>query len=214
MEIVFNGFLSGIVLSILIGPVFFTILQTSIERGFWSGFLVAVGVSLSDAVYISLCYLGVYQLLIGENAMKYLGYFGGVVLLLFGIYYLLIKSRKLKQDHAVAEQSHNPYRHPYRLILKGFIINGLSPTVLMFWLGTIGFATTNFGYEEPFEAIPYFAAIVTTVFITDILKAKLADKLRVVLTPVFIRTLNIIVGLVMVIFGGKLIALADTLTPY
>jgi threonine/homoserine/homoserine lactone efflux protein len=50
MEIVINGIVSGIVLAFLIGPVFFTIIQTSIERGFTSGVLVAVGVSFSDAV--------------------------------------------------------------------------------------------------------------------------------------------------------------------
>ena len=62
MEVILNGVLSGIVLAFLIGPVFFTILQTSIERGFGSGALVAVGVSLSDAFYISLTYMGIYQL--------------------------------------------------------------------------------------------------------------------------------------------------------
>ena len=58
MESILNGVISGLVLACLIGPVFFTLLQTSIERGFWSGFFVAIGVSLSDAIYIALCYLG------------------------------------------------------------------------------------------------------------------------------------------------------------
>jgi hypothetical protein len=50
---------------------------------------------------------------------------------------------------------------------------------------------------------------VLTVFITDLIKAKLADKLRQVLTPKFIRTMNLVLGLVLVIFGGRLILLAD-----
>ena len=62
MEIILNGIISGLVLALLVGPVFFTILQTSIERGFGSGALVAIGVSLSDAFYITLTYLGVYRL--------------------------------------------------------------------------------------------------------------------------------------------------------
>ena len=61
MESILNGVIYGIVLAFLVGPVFFTILQTSIERGFRSGFFVAMGVSLSDAFYISISYLGVYQ---------------------------------------------------------------------------------------------------------------------------------------------------------
>lgn len=210
MEIFLNGILSGIVLALLIGPVFFTILQTSIERGFMSGFFVAVGVSLSDAVYISLCYLGIYQVFDKGNFREYLAYFGGGVLVIFGLYYLIIKSKKLS-----AYDPRKVYtRSPIRLVGKGFLINGLTPMVLIFWLGAVGVATTKFGYVTPGQAIPYFAAIIGTVFITDVLKAKLADKLRVVLTPKFIRSLNIIVGLVLLIFGARLIYIADHFTGF
>jgi threonine/homoserine/homoserine lactone efflux protein len=210
MEIVLNGIFSGIVLAFLIGPVFFTILQTSIERGFRSGFFVAIGVSLSDASYISVSYLGIYQIFDRGNFREYLAYFGGAVLLLFGLYYLFVKSRRT----ASYDPEKIQYRSPLRLIVKGFVINGLSPTVLIFWLGTVVAATSKFNYDTPGKAIPYFAAIVATVFFTDVLKAKLADKLRLVLTPGFIRTLNIIVGVLMVIFGGKLIATADHFTSF
>jgi threonine/homoserine/homoserine lactone efflux protein len=205
MEIVFNGIVSGIVLAFLIGPVFFTLLQTSIEHGFKSGSFVAIGISLSDALYISVSYLGVYQIFDRGNFREYLAYFGGGVLLMFGIYYLLVKSRRL----ATYDPEKMQTRRPLRLIAKGFIINGLSPMVLIFWLGTVGVATTKFGYSTPGKAIPYFAAIVGTVFTTDLIKAKLADKLRAVMTPRFIRTLNIVLGIVMVIFGGRLIFIAD-----
>jgi threonine/homoserine/homoserine lactone efflux protein len=210
MEMVLNGILSGIVLAFLVGPVFFSILQTSIERGFWSGFFVAVGVSVSDALYIAVSYMGIYQIFDKGNFREYLAYFGGVVLLLFGLYYVLIKGRKIRMDDPQMQQS----RSVYRLMLKGFIINGLSPMVLIFWLGTVGVATTKFGYTTPARAIPYFASIVGTVFLTDVIKAKLADRLRIALTPGFIRTLNIVVGVVMVIFGGRLIAMANTLNGF
>lgn len=205
MEIVFNGIVSGFLLAFLVGPVFFTLLQTSVERGFRAGSFVAMGISLSDALYISVSYLGVYQVFDRGNFREYLAYFGGVVLLLFGIYYLAVKSRKLSSfDPEKVEE-----RSAWRLMLKGFIINGLSPMVLIFWLGTVGVATTKFGYSTPSKAIPYFASIVGTVFITDLMKAKLADKLRVVMTPRFIRTLNIVLGIVMIIFGGRMIFIAD-----
>ncbi|MFZ6013729.1 MAG: LysE family translocator [Bacteroidota bacterium] len=210
MDSILNGILSGIVLAFLIGPVFFTILQTSIERGFWSGFFVAIGVSLSDAAYISLSYLGIYQLFDKGSFREYLAYFGGAVLLGFGFYYLVIKSKKLSTyGHAPV-----PYKSPWRLMAKGFIINGLTPMVLIFWLGTVGIATTKFGYSTPGKAIPFFAAIVGTVFITDVIKAKLADRLRTVLTPKFIRTMNIVLGIVLLIFGGRLIFIADNFTGF
>lgn len=205
MESILNGVISGIVLAFLIGPVFFTIIQTAIERGFWSGFFVAIGVSLSDAFYITICYLGIYQLFDKGNFKEYLAYFGGGVLLVMGLYYLLVKSRKLATYDPLQVKA----KSPGRLIFKGFIINGLTPMVLIFWLGTVGIATTKFGYSTPGKAIPFFGAIVCTVFLTDVLKAKLADKLRTALTPKFIRTMNFVLGIVLLIFGGRLIFLAD-----
>lgn len=205
MDSILNGAVSGIILALLIGPVFFTILQTSVERGFRSGFFVAVGVSLSDAFYITLCYLGVYQLFDQGNFREYLAYFGGIVLLAMGVYYLVVKSRKL--IHYDPQKLRE--RSPYGLMTKGFIINGLSPMVLIFWLGTVGVATTKFGYATPSTAIPYFSTIVGTVFVTDVIKAKLADRLRAILTPRFIRSLNLVLGLALLIFGCRLIFLAD-----
>jgi threonine/homoserine/homoserine lactone efflux protein len=208
MEIILNGVISGIILAFLIGPVFFTIIQTSIERDFGSGALVAIGVSLSDAFYITLSYLGIYQLFDKGSFREYLAYFGGIVLLAFGLYYLFIKSRRMARYDPEKVQ----VRNPWRLIGKGFVINGLSPMVLIFWLGTVGVATTKFGYTTPQKAVPFFAAIVSTVFLTDVLKAKLADKLRALLTPQFIRKLNIVLGGVLVAFGIRLIYYAGALT--
>ena len=210
MESIVNGIISGIVLAFLIGPVFFTLIQTSIERGFKSGFFVAIGVSTSDAVYIALAYLGIYQIFDKGNFREYLAYCGGIVLLIFGIYYLFIKNKKLIDQNPDTM----PVRSPLRLILKGFIINGLTPVVLLFWIGTVSIATTKFGYDTPGKAIPYFAAIVATVFTTDIIKAKLADKLRLVITPKVIRTLNIVLGIAMIIFGGRMIIIADNFSGF
>jgi threonine/homoserine/homoserine lactone efflux protein len=201
MEIVFNGIISGVVLALLIGPVFFTILQTSIERGFNSGFFVAIGVSLSDAFYILVSYLGLVPFVTNGSTRHYLAYGGALVLFGFGIYYLFIKSRKLSNFNPATISA----RSPGRLIAKGFIINGLSPMVLFFWVATVGVATTQFGYTSPREILTYFSSIVLTVFVTDLMKAKLADKLRLLITPRFIRILNIVLGIVLVVFACRLI---------
>ncbi len=205
MEIIRNGVLSGIVLALLIGPVFFTVLQTSIERGFRSGAWVAAGVSISDSLYILISYFGLYQFFENPTYRKYLSYGGGSILLLFGLYYLIIKSRRLHEYHP----EKITYRSPLRLMAKGFFINGISPLVLLFWIGTVGLATTEFGYVSPIHVLTFFVSIVFTVFITDLLKALLADQLRLVLTNRIVRWLNIVLGIVLIIFGGRLIFYAD-----
>jgi threonine/homoserine/homoserine lactone efflux protein len=201
MEIVFNGIVSGVVLALLVGPVFFTIIQTSVERGFTSGVFVAIGVSLSDALYICISYLGLAAFFDNDSAKSYLAYGGGMVLLLFGLYYLFIKSRRLSNF----DPESISYKNPGKLIAKGFVINGLSPMVLFFWLATVGVATSEFNYVHTREVVTYFSTLVLTVFGTDVLKAKLADRLRILITPRSIRLLNIILGLVLVIFAGQLI---------
>jgi threonine/homoserine/homoserine lactone efflux protein len=205
MEIIAKGVFSGIVLALLIGPVFFTLLQTSIERGFLSGVFVAIGISLSDSLYILISYLGLAQFMEADNFRHYMALGGGIILLLFGLYYLFVKSRKL----ARYDPQNIGNASGLRLAAKGFIINGLSPMVLFFWLATVSVATTQLGYSSPRQILIFFASIVTTVFTTDLMKAKLADKLRGLITPKTIRRLNIVLGVIMVIFAGKLLLFPD-----
>ncbi len=207
MDIVLNGLISGIVLALLIGPVFFTIVQTSIERGFWSGVFVAIGVSCSDAIYILVSYLGLIQFMEADNFRHYVTYGGGSVLLMFGLYYLFVKSKRLTRFDP--EKVHA--RSWFRLAAKGFIINGLSPMVLFFWVATVGVATTQLRYTSSEEALVFFSTIVGTVFTTDVIKAKLADKLRVLMTPGFVRMMNIVLGIVLVLFAARLILYPDNI---
>jgi hypothetical protein len=57
----------------------------------------------------------------------------------------------------------------------------------------------------------FFASIVGTVFLTDVVKAKLADRLRLLMTPRVIQVMNMVLGVVLVIFAGRLIFFPDNL---
>lgn len=200
MSIIFNGIKLGVVLAFLIGPVFFTLIQTSIERGFWRGVMVAVGVSLSDLIYVVVCYLGLMTLLSDADFRDYMGYTGGGILVLFGLYYLAVKSRRSVTTAAAAvEKKH------YRYVVKGFLINAFSPMVPLFWIGTISIATIDFGYTETSQFVVFFTALLLTVLVTDILKAFLAGRLRKVITPALLRWMNVVVGVALLLFGCRLI---------
>lgn len=202
--IVLDGIKLGIVLAFLVGPVFFTILQTSIERGFDKGVLVAIGVSASDTAYVSLCYLGMTQFLVRKEFYNQLALAGGIILVLFGLYYLLIKSRRSNQS-AGEQVSGKGF---FRYIGKGFLINAFSPMVPIFWIGTLSIATLDFGYTGTFDFVLFVSSMLGTVLITDILKAYLADKLRRLITRRTLSIINIVLGLVLIGFGARLIMLA------
>ena len=205
MKIVLNGMQFGIVLAFLVGPVFFTLLQTSIEKGFWKGAFVAIGVSLSDILLVLICYFGLVHFVQSPQFKVYMGYLGGGVLIIFGLYYLIIKSRPSKQEPLHASEE----RKTYRYILKGFMINGLGPSVLIFWIATVSVATLEFGYSSSLEFFLFFSALLATVLGTDILKAYLAGKLRTLVTPRLMMIMNIILGIAMIVFGIRLVYLAQ-----
>lgn len=205
IQILFNGIQLGIVLTFLVGPVFFTIIQTSIEQGFPKGVLVAIGVSVSDILYVAICYLGLAQVMADSNLKLYMAYIGGGILIGFGVYHLLIKSRKKIADPgSVSEKGF------FRYILKGFLINGMTPMVLFFWIGAVSLATIDFGYGEGGAFMLFFGSVLITVLSTDILKAYLADKLRRLITSRSLMIMNIILGVVLIFFGIRLILQAKT----
>lgn len=204
MSIILNGIQFGIVLAFLVGPVFFTIIQTSVEKGFWNGALVAAGVSLSDILYVTICYFGLFQFLNDPSSRKNMAYIGGGILIVFGLYHLLIKARSGSVSfHAAAETK------PLKYLLKGFIINGVTPMVLIFWIGTISYATVNFEYTEGFQFFIFFMSLLITVLSTDILKAFLADRLRRLVTNRFLTIMNIIVGICLIGFGVRLLVMGS-----
>ena len=202
--IILNGVKLGIVLALLIGPVFFAIIQTSVERGFAKGVLVSLGVSLSDLFYVVICCLGLIRLVENEDVREQMAYVGGGILLVFGLYYLAIKTRS-KKEPAV---SHIEERKNVRYFLKGFVINAFSPMVPLFWIGTLSIVTIDFGYSKNSEIFVFYAAVLITVLITDIAKAYLADKLRKIITPGRMAVMNGIVGVALIIFGIRLLMLA------
>lgn len=205
MAIVLNGVQLGIVLAFLVGPVFFSIIQTSVEKGFWNGALVAIGVSISDILYVTICYFGLFQFLSDPKSKTNMAYIGGGILIAFGLYHLIVKARRAKMVsfHIEAEKK------PLKYILKGFILNGITPMVFIFWIGTISIATIDFGYSTGFEFFIFFMALLITVLATDITKAFLADKLRKLITHRFLMIMNIVVGVLLIGFGLRLLLMAE-----
>lgn len=204
--IILQGIKFGLILALLIGPVFFTIIQTSVERGFWNGVLVAFGVSLSDIFYVLICYLGMAQVLENATFRMFLGYTGGVILILFGLYHLLVKSRRRMHTDVNASGEKGFFRY----LVKGFVINGLSPMVPVFWIGVVSIASLDLGYTSGMNFAIFFLSLLLTVLFTDVAKAYLANKLRSLVTARFMIIMNVTLGILLIVFGSRLLMIAQT----
>jgi threonine/homoserine/homoserine lactone efflux protein len=193
-----NGLLFCLTLSVLIGPVFFTIIQASLEKGFGKAILVAIGVCLGDIVIIGLVYFGLSKI-IGFNEHKELiGYIGAMILAGFGIFSIIRSKKSFIPKHPDVEIAGF-----YRFIFKGLLINAINPFVPIFWIGTMSLATIKYEYHGT-DLFIFFATIIGVVFITDLLKGYLAAKLSKLINERLIKILNLTVGILLILFAIRM----------
>ncbi|MCG8320165.1 MAG: LysE family translocator [Cytophagales bacterium] len=197
-EAITKGLAAGMILTIMIGPVFFALLQNSLEKGYKAAFHMTIGISISDAFYITICYFGIAQFAKDQRFQLWLGIIGGCIMLALGLLSLLKSTTKRPPRNG-----NNKSSGFIRQMLKGMVINGLNPSVLIFWLGIVSVATVNYQFKQQ-GLLFFFGTIILTVFITDNLKAYLSDKLSPVITTRFIRIMNSVVGIAFLIFSIKL----------
>lgn len=191
-----SGLLLGLLLSIMIGPVFFSLIQNSIEKGFKAGAYMALGIVISDSLYIFISYFGISQFADSTTFQIVLGLVGGLILIGFAFYSFF---KPLKRPKRMGEASQNPWKQ----ISKGFMLNGINPFVLLFWIGVVGLATINREYSQ-YESFWFFVGIILVVLLTDLLKSFLANKLSNLLTIRLMRRLNQLVAIALTIFAGRL----------
>ena len=89
LELIVSGIGLGIVLSFLTGPVFFALIKTSIEKGFYAGVALASGVVVSDFIYVAVTLFGTSLLSFESTYRVPIGIVGSAVLMGIGLYYLL-----------------------------------------------------------------------------------------------------------------------------
>ena len=88
---IIKGIGLGLMLAIAFGPSFFALLQTSIKNGLKSGIILALGIFLSDLIYVAIAYFGATSLLSNDRNKFYIELVGGALLVVFGGYELFQK---------------------------------------------------------------------------------------------------------------------------
>lgn len=198
----------GLLLSIMPGAAFFSVIQTSISRGFRAGLFLAFGISLSDIFLVALSLFGIAGLMENnETAQLVMGIVGGVILIVFGGYtFLNMKSDLNPQSKTLLlkEGSNgddiNGEKNGMKYLAKGFALNVSNPFVWLLWLGIVPYSGAVLK-----EQMLFLIFILITVFSMDMLKSYFAGKIKQILTPEVIFLINRIVGLVIACLGVFLI---------
>jgi len=200
----FEGIGFGLSLSVLIGPSFFTLIQTSIYRGFTAGMVLAFGIFVSDITLVILSYFGLSQIMGNENNQLLLGLIGGVLLIIFGVvtFYRKPHPEKIECNNGLQQKIKQPGISTY--FLKGYFLNIANPFLIFFWMSIVIFVNSNYGTDKS-DTFLFFTTMLGVVLITDFIKCFVANKLKAYLKPPIMLWLNRIVGVLLVVFGFILI---------
>lgn len=190
----------GFLLSFMIGPVFFVLLETSALKGFRAALSFNIGVLVADILFILAAYFSSYRLLENLSNQPGLYVFGGVILVVYGITTFFKQGVKtgLEQPLKVTKGDY------LELVIKGFLLNFINIGVLVFWLGVIIIVGPSLD-NEPRRIRVFFGTMLAAYFITDLLKIILAKQLKRKLTLTRIRLVKKLVGVILVICGVVLI---------
>lgn len=194
-----EGILLGLVLSVLTGPIFFTILQVSIERGKKAGTLLVAGQWVSDYIYIGLTFWGASYMkqLEADEAFKaqlefYLGTAGSVFLAILGLTLLLLPSK-------TEENTKLKSRSLWGFLGQGFLINSLTPFPILFWISLMGSAVGR--NMDMLFCVTLGLSVMIVVMITDMIKVYAAAYIRKFMTVKMVQNVRKFAGIALTLSG-------------
>ena len=210
LDLILKGIVTGFILSIMIGPAFFVLLETSIRKGVRSAIAFDIGVLFSDFIYILIAYVFYSQVasLTGEGKNNENAKMVGVIL--FIIYGFVTFFKKLKapqvDDEGNIIQNQKDY---FLLFLKGFLLNFANPFVIFYWFSVMTLASkqsqSNISGGDSTPIMYFIAVMLITFFSFDLLKIIGAKKLRPLVTDNLLKAFNQLTGIVFLGFGLFLI---------
>lgn len=201
IEGLIKGLTLGLLLSIAVGPVLFSIIKHSINVGHKGGFAFVAGVSASDITlaFVSNAFSAMFEI-ISEHKQA-IGITGSAFLMIIGVFFLFFKKVKINDRGQTVEINFRK-RDYATMFLSGYLMNTLNPSVFLFWLT----ASTSFINHTIRERLLIFIVCLLVVLAADIAKVMLAGKIRNRLTPHNIQLINRINGIVLIGFSIALIA--------
>ncbi len=204
-NIILEGALLGLTLTTFFGfgPAFFSLVQTSIHRGFGPAALLASGIFLSDLLIVVLCLMGAVQIITEPSNYFWFGLASGLILIVFGT---VTFYRKVVVDLPSTNELPIEVKGPPWLIYiaKGFLLNIVNPFVWIFWIGVVVAISARYGGNQLYLSY-FFGSTLLVVLSGDIIKSYGAFSIKRFMTVKTIEYFNKVAGILLIGFGVFLI---------
>jgi len=195
-SVLLNGFLTGMVLQVAIGPVFFFILNISLQRTIIDGLFAVLAVTLVDYLFIAFAVMGVGKLIEKPKIKRALGIVSAIVLVLFGIVMLLSI-----QQTGVENSPHTMLASNYlSSFMSAFVLTLSSPLTIVFWTSLFAAKAIEKGYAKTALAFFGFAAgLATCVFLGG--AVVLFSTISASIPFALLKIAHLAVGTLLIVYG-------------
>ena len=126
-----TGFVSGLLLSIPIGPINLTIINEGARRGFVWAILIGLGATVMDTLYCTIAFTSFSSFFQGRLVKAGMEVFSFVFMLFLGVKFLL--ARSIPATNKIEERIEERL-HPHSAFWIGFVRVMGNPGVLVFWI--------------------------------------------------------------------------------
>ncbi|MFN5705090.1 MAG: LysE family translocator [bacterium] len=194
-KLILGGISAGLLMTLMTGPAFFSLIRTSIQKGFFAGASFAMGVFFADTIFVVTTFLGASLISLAESNQKFIAVIGGAFLIVIGYRYLI----KKPDINAEAESTTSKLKHT-GYFLKGLLMNLLNPGMLFYWIGLVSYLGTNADYTN-YDIKVFIFCSMFTVLSTDLGKAYFASKVRHLFSEKVVLWMNRLVGSALIVFA-------------
>lgn len=196
MNEIINGLVTGLTLQLAIGPVFFFIVNLTLQKTIFDGLAGVFGVTLADYTYIFLAIFGIGQLLKHQMYKRVFGIISPVVLIMFGL--IILKGAITATSVGALEPSASNILVSF---ISVFLLTISSPLTIVLFTSLFAVKAMEYKYTK----YQLFLFGLGTGFATFLFMGSsviVFTSIKGAVPIVLIKILNSLVGILLVVYGG------------
>ncbi|HLD54638.1 MAG TPA: LysE family transporter [Candidatus Nanoarchaeia archaeon] len=195
LKIFIDGLTIGLFLQLAIGPIFFFIINLTLQRTIYDGLIAVLAVTMVDYFYITLSIIGIGKLLEKKKIKNIFGTISSLVLMIFGV--IIIKN--IIENGLSATVNLNSV-NLLSSFLSVFILTISSPMTILFFIGIFTAKAIEYNYTKK-ELYIFGFSVGLATFIFMGLSVILFSLFKENIPLTLIQGLNLLVGFVLIGYG-------------